>query len=209
MWRRYWCLTNLFRLSIHAFAKIWPDKVVRRYSDGDFCVLYFQRAACTSFQTCILSGFLLRTRAHIVKCGYFFYGYTELTVVRLGGRASRRMLQKNLEGMFPDVVVALTSLITWRDKLWHWDAVGLSADDWWNSFWEQTWTPGRPGRSLAGTKRIGMVIHWHDLTLCALSTIHAVSHLNSSLPPLCACIMHLPHKFVTASLLKTHGCFSD
>jgi len=36
MWRRYWCLTSFFRLSIHAFAKIWPDKVVRWCRDGDF-----------------------------------------------------------------------------------------------------------------------------------------------------------------------------
>jgi len=36
------------------------DKVVRWCSDGDFlaifCVLYFQRAACGTFQTCILNS---------------------------------------------------------------------------------------------------------------------------------------------------------
>jgi len=58
MWRRYWCLTSFFfRLSIHASAaKIQPDKVVRWCQNGDFCVLYFQRAACSTFQTCILSS---------------------------------------------------------------------------------------------------------------------------------------------------------
>jgi len=39
-------------------AKIQPDRVARWYADGDFwghfCVLYFQRAACGTFQTCIL-----------------------------------------------------------------------------------------------------------------------------------------------------------
>ena len=41
-------------------AKIWPDKFVRWCPDGDFwrlfCVLCFQRAACSRFQTCILNS---------------------------------------------------------------------------------------------------------------------------------------------------------
>jgi len=37
IWRRYWCLTSFFRLSIHASAaKIQPDKVVRWCQNGDF-----------------------------------------------------------------------------------------------------------------------------------------------------------------------------
>jgi len=37
MWRRYCCLTSLFRLSIYALvAKIQPDKVLRWCRDGDF-----------------------------------------------------------------------------------------------------------------------------------------------------------------------------
>jgi len=49
-----------FRLSIHTLvAKIQPDKGVRWCRDGDFwrhfCILYFQRAACSTFQTCILN----------------------------------------------------------------------------------------------------------------------------------------------------------
>jgi len=49
-----------FRLSIHALvAKIQPDKVVRWCRNGNFlsifCILYFQRAACSMFQTCILN----------------------------------------------------------------------------------------------------------------------------------------------------------
>jgi len=57
MWRRYRCLTNFFRLSIHASAaKIQPDKVVRWCQNGDFCILYFERAACSTFQTCILNS---------------------------------------------------------------------------------------------------------------------------------------------------------
>ena len=55
MWGRYCCLNQVFfRLSIHAsVAKIQPDKVVRWCPDGDFlhhfCVLYFQRAAYSTF----------------------------------------------------------------------------------------------------------------------------------------------------------------
>jgi len=56
MWRRYCCFTLFFRLSIHALvAKIYPDKVVGWCPYGDFlaifCMLYFQRAACNTFQT--------------------------------------------------------------------------------------------------------------------------------------------------------------
>jgi len=51
------CLTSFFRLSIHALAaKIQPNKVVRWCQNGDFCVLYLQRAACSTFQTCILNS---------------------------------------------------------------------------------------------------------------------------------------------------------
>ena len=47
---------KFFRLSIHALVpKIWPDKVVRWCQKGDFCILYFQRGACSTFQTCILN----------------------------------------------------------------------------------------------------------------------------------------------------------
>ena len=55
IWRRYCHLTVFFRLSIHALiAKIYPNEVVRWCADGDFCVLYFKRAACGTFQTRIL-----------------------------------------------------------------------------------------------------------------------------------------------------------
>jgi len=48
-----------FRSSIHALvAKIQPDNIVRRCPDGvflhNFCIPYFQPAACSTFQTCIL-----------------------------------------------------------------------------------------------------------------------------------------------------------
>jgi len=57
VWRRYRCLTSFFRLSIHALAaKIQADKVVRWCQNGVFGVLYFQRAACSTFQTCILNS---------------------------------------------------------------------------------------------------------------------------------------------------------
>jgi len=54
-------LNKFFRLSIHAsVAKILPDKVVGWCPDGDFwrlfVVLHLQRAACSTFQTCILNS---------------------------------------------------------------------------------------------------------------------------------------------------------
>jgi len=58
MWRRYRCLTSFF-----SDCRYVPQ--LRRYSlpklsDGAkmaiFCVLYFQRAACSTFQTCILNS---------------------------------------------------------------------------------------------------------------------------------------------------------
>jgi len=54
-------LLNNYRLSIRAsVAKIYPDKVVRWCPDGEllaiFCVLYFQRAVCSTFQSCILNS---------------------------------------------------------------------------------------------------------------------------------------------------------
>jgi len=56
--RRHCRLTSLFRLSIRALvAKTLPDEVVWWCTEGDFLaifyVLYFQRAACSTFQTCI------------------------------------------------------------------------------------------------------------------------------------------------------------
>jgi len=50
-----------FRLSIHLLVvKIWPDKVVQWCPDSKFlaifCVLHFQSAACSTFQTCILNS---------------------------------------------------------------------------------------------------------------------------------------------------------
>jgi len=60
MWGKYCCLTTFFRLSICALvAKIWPDKAMRWCADGEclaiFCVLHFQQAAFSVFQTCILN----------------------------------------------------------------------------------------------------------------------------------------------------------
>ena len=55
--RSYRCLTTFFRLSIHASAAmIQLDKVVQWCQNGNFCVLYFQRAACSTFDTCILNS---------------------------------------------------------------------------------------------------------------------------------------------------------
>jgi len=57
---RYCCLTTFFRLSIHALDAKIHDKFVWWCADGDFlrhfCLLYFQRAVCSRFQTCILNS---------------------------------------------------------------------------------------------------------------------------------------------------------
>jgi len=61
MWRRYWCLRSFLRLSIHASA---ARNSLTKLCDGAkmaifciiFCVLYFQRAACNTFQTCTLNS---------------------------------------------------------------------------------------------------------------------------------------------------------
>jgi len=61
-WGRYCCLTTFFQLSIRCalVTKIEPYKVVRWCQDGEFLaifwVLHFQRAACSTFQTCILNS---------------------------------------------------------------------------------------------------------------------------------------------------------
>ena len=57
---------KFFWLSIYAFfAKKQPNKVVQWCAYDDFlwhfCVLYFQRAACRTFQTCILNSHLGHT----------------------------------------------------------------------------------------------------------------------------------------------------
>jgi len=48
-----------FQLSIPALVtKIWPDKIVQWCPDflASFWVLHFQRATCSTFQTCILNS---------------------------------------------------------------------------------------------------------------------------------------------------------
>jgi len=62
MWKRLLLLRKFFsQLPIYALVvKIQPDKVVRWCAEGNFlhhfCVLYFQWAACSTFQTCILNS---------------------------------------------------------------------------------------------------------------------------------------------------------
>ena len=59
MWRRYCCLTSFFRLSILALVALRrysPTKLCVGAEIAIFCVLYFQRAARSMFQTCILNS---------------------------------------------------------------------------------------------------------------------------------------------------------
>ena len=60
MWRRYCCLTSFFRIVDTCLScKYTAQWVVQWCRDGEFlaifCGLYFQQAACTTFQTCILN----------------------------------------------------------------------------------------------------------------------------------------------------------
>ena len=61
IWRRYRCLTSLFLildtcLSCEDIARQSCGMVPRRRFLRHFCVPYFQRAACSRFQTCILNS---------------------------------------------------------------------------------------------------------------------------------------------------------
>jgi len=60
-WRRYCCLKVLFPivdacLSCEDIARQSCTMVRRWRLFGDFCILHFQRAACSTFQTCILNS---------------------------------------------------------------------------------------------------------------------------------------------------------
>jgi len=61
IWRAYCCLTGFFRivdtcLSCEDSARQSCAMVSRLRFLRRFCVLYFQRAACSTFQTCILNS---------------------------------------------------------------------------------------------------------------------------------------------------------
>jgi len=62
---RYRSLTSFFDCRYMPVAKILSDKAVRWCTDGDFlrhlCVLYFQPAPCSMFQTCILNSHYVHT----------------------------------------------------------------------------------------------------------------------------------------------------
>jgi len=59
-WGRYCCLTFFPTVDTCLSCEDLAHKVVRRCPDGDFlaifCVLHFQRAACSAFHTCILNS---------------------------------------------------------------------------------------------------------------------------------------------------------
>jgi len=68
MWRRYRCLTNFFRLSIHALAaKTQPDKVERWCQNGDFLHPVFT-ASHVQHTSDMHSKFALRPH-HVWKYG--------------------------------------------------------------------------------------------------------------------------------------------
>jgi len=58
MWRRYQCLTSLFSDCRHMpqLQRYSPTKLCDGAKIAIFCILYFQQAACSTFQTCILKS---------------------------------------------------------------------------------------------------------------------------------------------------------
>jgi len=58
MWRRYRCLTSFFSdcRYMPQLRRYSPTKLCDGAEMGIFCVLYFQRAECSTFQTCILNS---------------------------------------------------------------------------------------------------------------------------------------------------------
>ena len=71
--------------SIHALVeKIYPDKVVRRCPDDNFlasfCVLYFQRAACSTFKTCIINS----------HCGSMVYIQSATAKIKRGNKKKKK-----------------------------------------------------------------------------------------------------------------------
>jgi len=56
MWWGYCCLTNFFPIADTYLSCEGCAMVPRLRIFGDFCVLYFQRAACSTSQTCILNS---------------------------------------------------------------------------------------------------------------------------------------------------------
>jgi len=86
MWRRYRRLTS--------FSDCWYIPQLRRYSptnlcDGAkmaiFCVLYFQRAACSTFHTCILNSHWGHT-----MCGSMVDIQSPTAEIRRGKNEDRR-----------------------------------------------------------------------------------------------------------------------
>jgi len=68
MWRRYYCLTGFFRLSIYALvAKIQPDKVVRWCRNGEFLCPVFS-VSRIQYTSDLHSKFALRPH-HVWKYG--------------------------------------------------------------------------------------------------------------------------------------------
>jgi len=93
MWRSYWCLTRFFRLSINALvAKIWPDKIVRWCQNGDFLRPVFQRAACSTFQTCILNS----PSGHTL-CGSMVDIQSSTAEIRRGKKKKERKRRRKIE----------------------------------------------------------------------------------------------------------------
>jgi len=70
VWRRYRCLISFFSdcRYMPQLRRYRPTKLCDGAKMAIFCVLYFQRAACSTFQIALHSKFALRTH-HVSKYG--------------------------------------------------------------------------------------------------------------------------------------------
>jgi len=91
-------LNKFFRSLIYALvAKIQPNKVVRWCRAGDslhhFCILYFQRAACSTFQTCILNSHEDHTMSRSMVDIHY-----ATAPIRRGKKEERRKIEEETTG---------------------------------------------------------------------------------------------------------------
>jgi len=79
-----------YRLSICALVvTIWPRKMCDGAQMANFCILHFQQAACTTFQTCILNLYQGHT-----MCRSMIDIQSATTEIRQGKKERRKKLER-------------------------------------------------------------------------------------------------------------------
>ena len=93
IWRRYRCLTSFFLIVDTCLS----CEVVRWCADSDFlaifCILHFQRAACSTFQTCILISHSGHT-----MCGSTVDIQSQTAEIRRGKKKEERKKEEETTG---------------------------------------------------------------------------------------------------------------